>query len=122
MFNKSIIKELVKEIKTLEYKNTELELELFKLKYPNGILKFEGSSIFKDLIFLYEPMNGLTLLKGVLPIDDTSDLVSIKRIDDKRFLINWHGGQYCGKDEAYAIFDTSTNQSIRVDKDMKVVL
>lgn len=111
MFNNKRIKELEKRIRLLEY-GKEFNIEsterrLFRLEYPNGLLDYDVHS--DCYIFEYEYNKGI---KIEYPHFKTP--TNIEKLSDDKYLIT------IGIN--YFLVNTSTKQSIRVDKDMKVIV
>lgn len=122
MFNKRIkeleirIEKMNNQIDILYDINTALdnhinrvESNIFNLEYPNGKI-----NIFRDIYFEYALNKSIKLYEKI-SIEFLKYDQKIEKLSSDSYLITIN-------DELIFLVNTTTNQSIRVDKDMKVVL
>jgi len=97
-----------------------LEKELFNSKYPNGkIYISKNQNGVKYMVYLkYNTTHDMLPIGEVEEIyfKECSKKFCSKKLADDKYLVYSTNGAY------HFITNTSNNQSIRVDKDMKVIL
>ena len=114
LFDKKL-EEMETELRRVSRENEALLEKMFNLEYPNGKLIFKRTSQYSyghgyTITFCYNKNKYM----GIATISSYPCIKNIERLEENKYLIQL--------DSLYFLVNTSTNQSIRVDKDMKVML
>jgi len=95
----------------LRKENDEIRKDIFNIKYPNGLLEIRNLSLYYKYGFNY--VDDVFLIK----LDESNEYCykDIKKLESNKYFVNFNN-------ELYFVVDIKEKLSIRVDKDMRVVL